>query len=268
MVIRRVTALSGPIPTGTSSCGAWCSTSRVRRWLGPAARLVAGAVVGHAAAGAAPPVPASSVVLVHGRPRRRHHGEGDRTTLFFGSRTADDASDAGKRRRMGLAATLPVGVPFKGTWVSDLGCGSCACGGRRLSGPPCCPAPARSPPGPADRLREAEQPTGGPADHRRPLYESVSSERRLPVRVLAPSTCRVPFPLHVRKQRCPASSLRHLLPMWVTFGHVVLVAPSDCSRSLGQALTSENGQLTTLWSGSRLFTLSVWGVRSCEELPD
>ena len=32
MVIRRVTALSGPMPTGTSSWGAWRSTSRVRRW--------------------------------------------------------------------------------------------------------------------------------------------------------------------------------------------------------------------------------------------
>ena len=27
MAIRRVTALSGPMPTGSSSCGAWCSTS-------------------------------------------------------------------------------------------------------------------------------------------------------------------------------------------------------------------------------------------------
>ncbi|MGW0994873.1 hypothetical protein ACWD5V_16505 [Streptomyces sp. NPDC002523] len=31
MVIRRVAALSGPMPTGMSSCGAWRSTSRVRR---------------------------------------------------------------------------------------------------------------------------------------------------------------------------------------------------------------------------------------------
>jgi hypothetical protein len=78
--------------------------------------------------------------------------------------------------------------------------------------------------------------------------------------VLAAPACRVTSTLPVRIQRCPATSLRRLRDVWVTLGQSARLAPFIRSRSPGQAVTSANDRLATLWSYSRLFTLSLMGA--------